>query len=487
MYRLLGLSIFITAFLGSPVLASRRVTYYSPDRTLKAVDAVKDRKHRDESIVEIRDRRGKLLCRRDFTSDSGHDGYQVAETAWTPDSRFFIFSIDNIGGHQPWTVPTYIYSRRLNRIISLGEDLHLPPTDDFHLHPHDILTTHVLYSSYEYLSTGLPITIHLRALSHSSTRHFTVSGYKFTPLPGKDLSSATGVNDYGQVVGCYGDPDPRTFLWEDGRMTDLTTQGFPGLPGGINDSRIIVGDDSLGHYHGGVFLWRMRLGTSPKIAYLPGLSDANVCVDGINNNNQIVGILNPGNVPTVGTPVATTFRAKEKAQVFVWNSGRLSTLDIWPQDNHYEEIGINDEGTIVGSAGVGRSKNFSSFSWVSAYKYAEGRLWKNGHLSRRLPLLHQGQDVFLHGINSYGQLVGESWPILPASESGIPVSSAILWDHGRWTDLNTMLPSHSNYHLETANAISNLGYIVGDCIRNWQSSNPSYVSFLLTPTALVIH
>jgi len=54
-----------------------------------------------ESRVAFRDKDGRLLNSKSFASARGVDGYYVASAQWSPDSRFFVFSLSSSGGHSP--------------------------------------------------------------------------------------------------------------------------------------------------------------------------------------------------------------------------------------------------------------------------------------------------------------------------------------------------------------------------------------------------
>jgi probable HAF family extracellular repeat protein len=68
-------------------------------------------------------------------------------------------------------------------------------------------------------------------------------------LPGDQIAEATGVNDFGQIVGTSFDTsgNPRVFLWQQGTMYDLNTLVQPNAPlylletGDINDRGEITG------------------------------------------------------------------------------------------------------------------------------------------------------------------------------------------------------------------------------------------------------
>ena len=76
-----------------------------------------------ESLVEIRLKSGKLLARRNYFSEDGEHGYGVTKAAWTPDSQFFVYSLESSGGHQSWNSPVKFYGRRNGNIQSLDDAL----------------------------------------------------------------------------------------------------------------------------------------------------------------------------------------------------------------------------------------------------------------------------------------------------------------------------------------------------------------------------
>ena len=112
-------------------------------------------------------------------------------------------------------------------------------------------------------------------------------------LPGGDSfdsSTASGINDRGQIVGQSDTPsfELHAFLWEDGKMSDLGT-----LPSGgfseaeaINNLGQVVGQGDVasgaGHH---AFLWEK--GKMTDLGTLPGSSLSNAL--DINDRGQVVG------------------------------------------------------------------------------------------------------------------------------------------------------------------------------------------------------
>src|SRR6266446_5664173 len=88
-------------------------TYDSPDKRLRViVIAVGQRGYKwYESRVEIRTSNGTVLRYRSFSSIDGEHGKGVGRAEWSTDGQFFVFNTSSSGGHQPWHIPTYFYSR----------------------------------------------------------------------------------------------------------------------------------------------------------------------------------------------------------------------------------------------------------------------------------------------------------------------------------------------------------------------------------------
>lgn len=84
---------------------------------LTAKKAVEGAGH--ESVVEFYSAQNQRLCSMDFSSSDGEHGFAVEKAAWTPDQKYFVFSMTSSGGHQSWHAPTLFYSVRHTEIDSL--------------------------------------------------------------------------------------------------------------------------------------------------------------------------------------------------------------------------------------------------------------------------------------------------------------------------------------------------------------------------------
>jgi len=99
--------------------------YTSPDNSVIAI--VRSKKAPEattDSRIELRSQSGKLLVRRNYSSEDGEHGYGVVKATWTPDSQFFVYSLESSGGHQSWHSRLEFYGRKQHKILSLDDALH---------------------------------------------------------------------------------------------------------------------------------------------------------------------------------------------------------------------------------------------------------------------------------------------------------------------------------------------------------------------------
>lgn len=62
-----------------------------------------------ESKIEIHSK-DAIVCSASYSSEDGEHGFGVERAAWSPDSKFFVYSMSSSGGHQAWHFPTYFIS-----------------------------------------------------------------------------------------------------------------------------------------------------------------------------------------------------------------------------------------------------------------------------------------------------------------------------------------------------------------------------------------
>jgi hypothetical protein len=81
-----------------------------------------------ESRVVIRLSDGNTVNSKDHSSPSGAQGYHVYAAKWSPDSAFFVYSLTSAAGHQPWSFPIMVYSRKRNTFARFSDMIHDEPT-----------------------------------------------------------------------------------------------------------------------------------------------------------------------------------------------------------------------------------------------------------------------------------------------------------------------------------------------------------------------
>jgi probable HAF family extracellular repeat protein len=162
------------------------------------------------------------------------------------------------------------------------------------------------------------------------------SGLQRLPLlPSDNCGQAIAINKYGHVVYYSSGPNGyRTVLWN--RKTGLCNLGP--LPGGnysqahdLNDSDEVAGVSASPAGHRAV-LWT-KSGNARDLGTLPGdLSSEAVA---INNAGDVVGYS----------------KGPSGMRAFVWTKGGgMEELGVLPGGNSSRALGINDSGTVVGSS-----------------------------------------------------------------------------------------------------------------------------------------
>src|SRR6266550_3900055 len=195
-------------------------------------------------------------------------------------------------------------------------------------------------------------------------------------LPGGGFSSATGINNAGDVVGSSGG---HPVLWHsDGSLVDLGT--LPGSVGGgataINDRGQVVGSSNFPDFvtvH--AFLW--QAGTMIDLGTLGG--DSSIAL-AINNAGQVVG------TSTLPGPFAP-------GHAFLWQQGAgMTDLGTLPGGSISGAAGISASGRIVGRGTTATGQE--AFFWQAGTFTGLGTL--GGPFSSAI------------GVNASGQVVGFS-------------------------------------------------------------------------------
>jgi probable HAF family extracellular repeat protein len=241
------------------------------------------------------------------------------------------------------------------------------------------------------------------------------------------FGNAYGINDRGQIVGVYADFEVRTaVMWSRGAITDLPAQGRGySYAFSINNRGQVVGGSQAApspFAEDEPVLWGSgtitNLGTLSAM-YGKGSGDAY----GINDRDQIVGVV----WPDTGC-----------SHAILWDHGTITALANHPGTTcGSDATAINAQGEIVGTA----------TSTASGPGHAV--LWADNTVTD-LGTLPGGTSSAATAINARGQIVG--W-----AQTASGVQHAALWDKGAITDLGTLPGGQQSY----ASGINDRGQIVG--------------------------
>jgi hypothetical protein len=115
-----------------------------------------------ESRVVIRTAKGETLTSKDYASPRGFNGYYVVNAKWSPDSKFFVYSLSSSGGHSPWQFPIAVYSRGKNAFGQFSDMIDGKPSlsADFKFAgPHTLIAS--TWKQAGALDDRVPITVDL--------------------------------------------------------------------------------------------------------------------------------------------------------------------------------------------------------------------------------------------------------------------------------------------------------------------------------------
>ena len=123
-----------------------RVTHVSPNEKLQVVITPTYTHERGfhEHRVEVRTATGKRLAVNDHSSTDHEHGQGVIFASWTPDSRFFVYSVSSSGGHSAWHFPAYVFVRDRGAFFYLDELARPFVTPHFKLLPPNRFTSEAL-------------------------------------------------------------------------------------------------------------------------------------------------------------------------------------------------------------------------------------------------------------------------------------------------------------------------------------------------------
>lgn len=304
--------------------------------------------------------------------------------------------------------------------------------------------------------------------------------YSVQALPGlgQDASEAYSVNSGGAVAGVSDTSFFTGMIWSGGSFFSMPV-GSSSILHSINDSNDAVGvqkaDNSLAQT-----AVLVRGGAIQDLSNRVGVSSI---ANGINNSGLVCGwswndprsfVLDANSAaaatpidPLPGTARSLALAINQIGSVvglcddhgFLYAGGNLVDLG---QAAFIE--GINVFGQICGSIGKAVPQNFSPGLWV---------LSGGSPVFTEIPVPQGFVGGHADGINDDGVIVGTCW----TAETFNGQQSAFIYRTGVSTDLNTLLPYNSGWHLEFAQAINDRGQIAGIGVLNGRRT-----AYLLTPT-----
>jgi probable HAF family extracellular repeat protein len=274
-------------------------------------------------------------------------------------------------------------------------------------------------------------------------------------LPGGEYSSASAINDAGEVAGASNTGNAIVpFIWK----PTGGLQRIPLLPGdkcgqgfGINKYGHLVGYSS-GPNGARAFLWTRSTGVR-NLGSLPGGSYSTARE--VNDSDEVAG--------TSASPVG------DRAVLWM-KTGQVRDLGTLPGDTSSEAIAINNGGDVVGCSKGPRG--LRAFLWTEATGMQDLGVLPGGNSSRALD------------ISDLGYVVGSS-----TSSSG---DRAFIWTKQEgMTDLNSAASADLGVVFVEAHAINSTGEILvmgknasgGSALPEHQDCAPAPPStFLLIPT-----
>jgi probable HAF family extracellular repeat protein len=248
------------------------------------------------------------------------------------------------------------------------------------------------------------------------------SGYTFTDLGGGYSTSATDINNLGQVVGVavasqFG--AHHATLWNDTNATDLGTLGGSNSAAyAINDAGQVAGwsETTPGSAYTRATLWN-----GATVTVLGTLHENNDAAYAINDAGKVAG---SGNIAGGGHAI-------------LWDGGATATRLPSPANEHYSgALAINNADQVAGSIQTTSGPTRATV-WTSTTITTLGTLG--------------GSNSAAYAINDAGQVAG--W-----SATTGDATHATLWNGTTATDLGTLAGGVRSW----ANAINKDGIVVGD-------------------------
>lgn len=306
--------------------------------------------------------------------------------------------------------------------------------------------------------------------------------YRITPLPGFHIWGGNAYLNNAGMAAC-GDK-----VWQNGKTwtirNPLHDKHYRTVEiGGINDAGTVTGtfsgvqDGAWLVSFGRVFRWH-----SGRTTLLPPKGDAYLKAESINSKGDILvhyylqfpqpsqevmrgflfhkghyQSLRAGNALKMNEQGQFVTEVEDRddegypgyAHYFLWSRRKLFPITPTPAlvpggGGRLSINGLNDSGAVIGRAAVS-SVGITGF------------VWQAGKFTNLQAPTGYSSDAF--GINNGGQVVG-SFSTGANDKRGYDITRAFLWQNGRMTDLNTLLPARSGWVFTEADAINDRGQIV---------------------------
>lgn len=258
-------------------------------------------------------------------------------------------------------------------------------------------------------------------------------------LSGQLDAFAYAINDEGQAVGYVSQSNGaiNAVLWQDGAQALLGSLGGVGNfseAKGINDSGVIVGETvNAAHSETVACVWQNGVQSSlPNFVGSTVTADTS-CANAINDSGQIVGYGSAADGMTLAA---------------LWQNGTLTDLGVLPGNVGSIANAINNHGEVVGTC--------SELIYSSQAFY-----WVEGTMAG-LPGLFNGGSSAANDVNESGVIVGNATVGAGANSA----EHAVMWQNGAIVDLNSLLPTNSNWVLTDARSVNDDGQIAGVGLYN---------------------
>jgi len=278
--------------------------------------------------------------------------------------------------------------------------------------------------------------------------------------------SVAGINNFDQIAGSVQETVPGKWsvsdacIWQDGQRLTLApgsvevqppvylgTDGTNFSSRAISDNGIVLGVFGPWHYTPQSLLMSRTFAPAYQFFLTNLAANASALGYAIDNQGRVAGVL------------STTDGSGTRAEGFVWSGGDLKTFGPLAPGERLQVKAMNNHGEVVGDSGA------RAFLWTngtlmdlnqllpfnSGWRLqtataindhgqvagaglrngqAAGFLMENGSIS---DLGLSGTNISINAMNNNGQIVGQA--------NGRP----FIWEKGRATDLNELIPSEANY------------------------------------------